>query len=166
MSTPTATRRLVAGTAALALAGGAFAVVAASSPAQAAVPAVFNWEISQQFDDHLSTHTLTDGATEDADGVVSFAGGVGSYNAANGAATVSYQGSVKGAFIPGPGAPQVYAITIEDPTVVVEDDGSGWISAVVSSVIGTDAAPSASTTTDPRRGHDLRCSPTAGPPSR
>lgn len=145
MSTHTSTRRLVAGSAAVALVGGAFAVVTATTPAQAAVAPVFNWEISQQFDGHLSSHTLGDGATEDADGVISFAGGVGSYNPANGAATISYQGSVKGAFNHPATQVQQYAVTLEDPTVVVEGDGSGRISAVVSSVVGTDAAPSDST---------------------
>ncbi len=148
MSPTTRTRRSVAGSAALALVGGAFAVVTAAAPAQAVAVPALNWQVSQQFKDHLSTRTLGDGATESADGVVAFPRGVGSYNPANGAATVAYQGSVKGAFVNA--GTEHYSVTIEDPTVVVDGAGMGSISAVVSAANAAGMGNQASAT-EPKR---------------
>src|SRR5688572_1743085 len=101
------------GTAALAVVG----VAATATPAAAADPApVLTWEISQQFDDHLSTHTLTGGATETADGVITFPDGVGSYNAGNGTTSVQFHGQVVGAFNTSP-VTTLYSVTVADPQV-------------------------------------------------
>lgn len=103
----------------------------ATAPAQAAEPLpVLTWEISQQFDDHLSTHVLTDGAVESAEGVITFPGGVGSYDAGDGTTSVAYQGSVAGSFAMA--AVTYYSVTIADPIVTVDESGDGQITAVVS----------------------------------
>ncbi|GEP36040.1 hypothetical protein NSZ01_38080 [Nocardioides szechwanensis] len=103
----------------------------ATAPAQAAEPLpVLTWEISQQFDDHLSTHVLTGGAEESAEGVITFPGGVGSYDAGDGTTSVAYQGSVAGSFAMA--AVTYYTVTIADPIVTVDESGDGQITAVVS----------------------------------
>jgi hypothetical protein len=105
--------------------------LSASSPAQAAAAAPeLQWEISQQFDDHLSTHVLGDGATENADGVVTFPNGVGSYDASSGVTTIAYDGSVSGSF-ENMGS-TFYTVTIAEPIVTVDRAGKGSLSAVVS----------------------------------
>lgn len=103
--------------------------VVAAQPASAATPALA-WEISQQFDDHLSTHALTDGATEDADGVITFPGGTGTVDPETGAGTIQYEGSVAGSFAIGPTT--YYEVTLADPAVTVDESGNGEITAVVS----------------------------------
>ncbi len=148
MSISTTAQRSVAGSAALALLGSAFAVVAATAPAQAVAAPSFDWQISQQFKDHLSTRTLGDGASESGGGAVTFPAGVGSYNPTNGAATVSYQGSVKGAFVNN--GTEYYSVTLKDPTVVVEGDGKGSVSAVVSATNAAAMGNPASSTTPQR----------------
>lgn len=104
------------------------------APAQAApAPLSLQWEISQQFDDHLSTHTYADGATENADGVVTFPGGVSS--TVGGVEQVAFEGSVSGAFFP-PGSPAAaYAITIADPVVTIDGTAS-VITAEVTAEVG------------------------------
>lgn len=126
-------KRGLATLAATSLAAAGLAAVS-TAPAQAAEPQpVLTWEISQRFDDHLSNHALTDGATESESGVISFPGGVGSYDPATGAMSVAYDGSVAGSFPhPFTGAFQ-YTITIADPIVTIDDAGDGEISALVSS---------------------------------
>ncbi|GAA3546586.1 HtaA domain-containing protein [Nocardioides daeguensis] len=123
-------RRVLAALTAGGVAATALAL-SAPSPAQAvaAVPEL-QWEISQQFDDHLSTHVLTDGATENADGVITFPNGVGSYDAASGVTTMAYDGSVAGSF-ENMGS-TFYTVTIADPVVTVDRTGKGSLSAVVS----------------------------------
>lgn len=96
------------------------------------VPLTLQWEISERFDTHLASHELGDGATEDADGVITFPGGVGTYDTATGEASVAYQGSVAGSFGPNFGLPKQYTITVADPVVTVDADGAGEITAVVS----------------------------------
>lgn len=120
----------------------------AAAPAGAAPTAgQLAWEISQQFDDHLSTHELTDGATEAEDGVITFPGGTGTLDPATGAGTVQYDGAVTGAFVMGVAQ---YQVTIADPAVTVEEDGDGQITALVSaSNIASVMGPAAST--DPKR---------------
>jgi hypothetical protein len=128
---------------AAALLGAGITVLPAPAQAVDPVPApVLKWEISQQFDDHLSTHTYTGGATEDANGVVSFPDGVGSYNAQNGTATVAYSGSVRGAFVNG--GNEFYSVTFADPIVTVAGNGDGSVSAVVSSTVTGPPATSTS----------------------
>ncbi|WKN47681.1 HtaA domain-containing protein [Nocardioides sp. Arc9.136] len=141
--------RWVASAAATTLAASGLALVAAAAPAPAAPPApVLTWEISQQFDDHLSSHVLGGGATETTEGVVTFPDGVGTYDPATGAGSVSYAGSVAGSFAFG-GSP-FYTVTIANPTVTVDADGEGTVTAKVSaSNVGSGQAPAAST--DPER---------------
>ncbi|WP_028471693.1 HtaA domain-containing protein [Nocardioides alkalitolerans] len=108
-----------------------------SSPATAAdeptaAPALA-WEISEQFDSHLSTHTLADGATEDAAGVITFPNGVGTYDAGTGVSSVAYEGSVTGAFVNAGNT--FYSVTLSDPVVSVDAAGDGTVSATVSSFV-------------------------------
>lgn len=111
--------------------------IAGLAPAQAAPPAFasaasgsFAWEISEQFDDHLSTHELTDGATEDDAGVVTFPAVSAQVDPATGAGTVQYDGSVKGTFVNS--GTSYYWVKIEDPAVTVDAAGEGTITALVS----------------------------------
>jgi hypothetical protein len=104
--------------------------VLAGPPASAADDSTLTWEISQQFDDHLSTHELGGGATEAEDGVVTFPGGEGGFDPGTGAGSVAYEGSVAGSFIVG--LTTYYTVTIADPTVTVDEDGQGEITAMVS----------------------------------
>lgn len=141
--------RRVAALAAGALASTTLATVgiaAMSAPAQAAgTGGALAWEISQQFDDHLSTHVLGGGATEAADGVVTFPFDHGSVNPTTGAAVIEYDGSAAGSFING--GTTYYTVTFADPIVTVGDDGKGTISAVVSaSNAAAMGNPAASTT--------------------
>lgn len=119
-----------------------------SPPAVAAEPLTFDWEISPRFDDHLSTHTLADGATEDADGVVTFPDGEGTYDPVSGVTEVSFGGSVEGVFAAG-GTP-FYGVTVADPTVSVDASGAGEISAVVSAWNAA-AGPNPAASTTPTR---------------
>lgn len=151
--TRTVARRGVRASAALTVAALVTAPLAlATSPAQAAdetaAPLSLRWEISERFDNHLSTHVLEGGATEDAEGVITFPGGVGTYDATTGEASVAYEGSVAGSFV-AVGATQ-YTVTVADPVVSVDAEGAGEISAVVSAWnTGGMGNPEAST--DPTR---------------
>ncbi|MBF4161083.1 HtaA domain-containing protein [Nocardioides acrostichi] len=128
--------RAVAACAAAGLAASGLALLAgpaaeATAPARAEADDLsLAWEISPRFDDHLSTHELGDGATEDSDGVITFPDGAGSYDPGTGVASVAYQGSVSGSFAFA--GTTYYTVTLEDPTVTVDDEGHGVISAVVS----------------------------------
>lgn len=124
------TRRPLAALAAAGVAAAGLSLVPAVPAHAAPAPLTLQWEISQQFDDHLSTHTLTDGATESADGVITFPGGVGSFDSATGLSEVAYDGAVEGAFV-NAGA-TFYKVTIADPIVRVDATGKGEITAVVS----------------------------------
>lgn len=105
--------------------------VSAVTPAQAATPSgVLTWEVSQYFDEHLSTHVLTGGASEDDEGVITFPGGEGVYNATTGATSVAYDGSVAGSFAFA--GTTYYTVTIAEPVVSIDADGNGEITAVVS----------------------------------
>lgn len=126
--------RLVASAAATALAASGLALVAAA-PASAATAPSFTWGISQQFEDHLSSQVLADGAQEPEDGVFVFPNGTGSYDTATGAASLTYDGSVQGTFtIPVVGT-EVYSVTFADPAVTVEPDGDGTLTALVSAKV-------------------------------
>ncbi|MBC9733626.1 HtaA domain-containing protein [Nocardioides marmotae] len=145
--------RWVASAAATTVAASGLALVAAA-PATAAPAPSLRWEISQQFDDHLSSHELGDGATESADGVITFPSGVGSYDAATGAGSVTYDGSVAGSFLIPVVGTAAYTVTFADPTVTVDADGEGTISAVVSAKVSagrgqpaTEVAPARVTVT-------------------
>lgn len=124
-----------------ALATGGLVALAPAAHAADPAPATFQWKISQQFVNSLPVHTTGDGATEDETSrVVTFGAGQGSYNPANGAATVSYSGWVQGAFknasCPGDGTPgdtTCYWVRFANPTVTVDGEGHGSITAEVTS---------------------------------
>lgn len=141
-------RRPLAGLTATAVAAAALASLP-TAPAHAedevVVPApaasVLSWEISEQFDAHLSTHTYTGGVTETDGGVLSFPGGTVDQTAPAGVARIDYTGSVTGAFLnPAPPNAQLYAVSVADPTVEVNlATGVGTISADVGYVVGAGA---------------------------
>ena len=139
------TARSLSGLTAAAVAtAGLLAVSSAPAHADTTAP-VLKWEISQRFDDHLSTHVLSGGATEDASGVVTFKDGFGYYDPSDGSTWMSYTGSVAGSFVAA-GATQ-YTVTLADPIVAVDDSGNGSISALVSAWnTGGMGNPPASTT--------------------
>lgn len=138
-------------TGALATAGLSVATIATTaSPAAAADPEpVLTWEVSQQFDDHLSTHALTDGATENTDGVITFPGGVGTYNPGNGTTTVSYDGQVAGSFVMV--VTTYYTVTIADPVITIDDEGNGQMTAVVSASNAESGPSTPAASTSPTR---------------
>lgn len=115
----------------LGLAGVLAAPAAAQAPAdaRAAAAPLLRWEVSQQFDDHLSSHDLQGGATEDGDGVVTFPDGVGTYDPGTGVSEVAYQGSVRGAFRLGQ---EFYHVRIAEPALRVDGSGRGEMTALVS----------------------------------
>lgn len=130
-----------------ALVGTAPASAAASSTASAATGS-FGWEISEQFDDHLSTHELSDGATEDAAGVITFPAVSSAVDPATGVGTVQYDGAVKGTFV-NAGSP-FYWVKLEDPAVTVDAAGKGTVTALVSAWNAA-AMGSAEASTSPAR---------------
>ncbi|WP_243056908.1 HtaA domain-containing protein [Nocardioides sp. SR21] len=130
--------RRVAAVAALSLASTGLVGVAAQ-PASAAELS-FTWEISQQLDDHLSTHALTGGATEDSSGVITFPGGEGSFDPETGAGTVQYDGAVAASF------QTFYEVKIAEPAVTIDEQGNGEITAVVSGWDAPSGGPAAGTT--------------------
>ncbi len=105
------------------------AVADESSGDTTATAPVLRWEVSQQFDDHLSSHELGGGATEDSGGVVTFPGGSGTYDPATGVSEVAYQGSVRGAFQLGQ---EFYHVRIAEPVLHVDGSGRGEMTALVS----------------------------------
>lgn len=141
------------------------AVVGLAAPAHAdAAAPVLSWEISPRFDDHLSTHTLSEGASEDEDGVVSFPLVAADLDPATGVGTLTYDGSVKGAFAMM--GTEYYSVTLADPVVSVTGDGSGTLSAVVSAANAA-TQQGAAAATDPARVvvttfHDATWAPSSG----
>lgn len=125
-------RRTLAGVMTTTLAASGIALLPAGAQAAETAPApTLTWKISQQFVDHLSTRTLSGGATY-ADGTgFTFGGGVGYTDSGNGVSRIAYQGSVKGAFVNQ--GTEFYSVTVADPIVSVDADGEGTVSAVVSS---------------------------------
>lgn len=120
-----------------------FAIPTANAADPVAGPAL-HWKVSTQFANNLSAHTFDGGASEDGDKVITFPGGVGSYNP-NGAASISYSGSVTAAFNNPSSGAELYRVTIAEPRIVIDSDGEGVLSAIVSSnVTGSDS-------TDPKR---------------
>jgi hypothetical protein len=139
-------RRTLAGAMTTALAASTLALLPSSAqadPAPAAPPAL-SWKISQQFVDHLSTRTLTNGATFSADTGFTFVDGTGFHDSGNGASSVAYRGSVKGAFAFG--GNDLYSVTVADPVVTVDAAGEGTISALVSSTVTAQGANPAGST--------------------
>ncbi|MCL3838670.1 HtaA domain-containing protein [Aeromicrobium duanguangcaii] len=131
-STLTRGRRLLAATTATALAAGVLAL--APTTAHAAAPAggsTLQWKISDQFTNHFADRTLGGGATETADGTVSFVSGATSHDASTGITEVDYKGSVTGAFVMT--GTRYYEVTVANPTVEVSANGAGQITAEVSS---------------------------------
>lgn len=128
-------------TAGLATAG-LVALTAPTATAANAATGSFNWEISQRFDEYLVEHAVASGASENADGVVSFPAVSSSIDPTTGAGTVQYDGSVQAGFLPPMPNPTVaYWVKIEDPAVVVDADGEGRITALVSSAVGAFETP-------------------------
>lgn len=143
-------RRSLAGALTTALAASSIALLPSSAqadPDPAPAPNL-TWKISQQFVDHLSTRTLGANTTFNAETGFTFSGGTGYFDAGNGAASIAYKGSVKGAFING--TTEFYSVTVADPIVTVEADGEGTISAVVSSANAAQG-PNPAASTDPAR---------------
>jgi hypothetical protein len=141
---------LVTAPLALAAAPAQAAPAAPAAAAESAVPLSLQWEISERFDSHLSTHVLGDGATEDAStGVITFPGGVGTYDPFTDEASVAYDGSVAGSFAFG--GTTYYTVTLADPVVTVAADGTGEISAVVSAWNASTGPSSPEASTDPTR---------------
>ncbi|MCL3819872.1 Ig-like domain repeat protein [Aeromicrobium wangtongii] len=139
-------RRTLAGAMTTALAASTLALLpttAQADPAPAAAPAL-TWKISQQFVDHLSTRTLAGGATFSADSGFTFVNGTGYFDAGNGAASMAYQGSVRGAFAMA--GTEYYSVTVANPVVAVDSQGDGTISAVVSSTAVAQGTTPASST--------------------
>lgn len=143
-------RRTLAGALTTALAASSIALlpsVAQAEPGPAGEPTL-TWKISQQFVDHLSTRSLGGGATFNVETGFTFSGGTGYFDSGNGASSIAYKGSVKGAFVNG--TTEYYSVTVADPIVTVDAAGEGAISAVVSSASAAmGASPAAST--DPKR---------------
>lgn len=133
--TATRRRRLAIGVTG-ALVGGLCAVAmptaAQSTPSRAAELAAgpLTWNISEQFVDHLSTRTLTDGATFHEEGATFGFPATGITTEADGDVVRSFRGSVKGAFAMN--GTEYYSVTLAQPTITVEPDGDGEVTAVVS----------------------------------
>lgn len=143
-------RRSFAGVVTTALAASSLALLpgtAQAADAPVAAP-TFTWKISQQFVDHLSTRTLSDGATFDAASGFTFVDGTGYFDSGNGAASISYEGSVKAGFVFS--GNEFYSVTVADPVVTVDADGEGTISAVVSSANAAQGSTAAATTSPTR----------------
>ena len=130
-STLTRGRRLLAGTTVAALTAGALALAPTTAHAADVATPTLQWKISETFGAHLGTHTLSGGATESADKVVSFVDGATSYDASTGVTEVDYDGSVTGAFAMA--GTRYYEVTVANPTVEVAASGAGRITADVSS---------------------------------
>ena len=140
-------RRPLVGIMTTAVAASALALVPGTAQAADAAPVAaptFTWKISQQFVDHLSTRTLTDGATFDATTGFTFVDGTGYVDSGNGAASISYEGSVKAGFVFS--GNEFYSVTVADPVVTVDAAGEGTISAVVSSANAAQGTTAAATT--------------------
>lgn len=130
MNHPRTLRRRVGATAALTVAAASLAVVSAP-PASADTPEnVLKWGMSQYLNEHLTSQTFTDGASEGADGVVTFTAGVGRRDTSTGVTSVEYQGSAHYGFAMG--GPELYWVTFTDPQVRIDADGDGEILADVS----------------------------------
>lgn len=142
-------RRALTGSLATVMAGAAL-VALPSAPAQAdAASPVLTWRVSQYFDEHLSTHTYTGDVTETPEGVITFPGGVGTFNTGGTSASISYTGSVTGAFVNA--GTEYYHVTIADPTVTVDVAGEGQITAVVSASNISTGPTSPAASTEPTR---------------
>lgn len=150
-TTPTTAARLRRGLATGTVVGlgvAGLALLPAAPATAEPAPSVLAWEISPRFDDHLSNHVLADGATEDADGVITFPNGEGSYDLVTGVTEVAFDGSVEGSFAAG--GSTFYKVTIAEPVVSVDAEGEGEISAVVSAWNAA-AGPNPEASTEPAR---------------
>ena len=156
-------RRLVGAVGATAAGALVAATLTVAPAAQAATPVApsLTWNVSENFVRHLffsytspgsgltPTGTVSGGATitEGTAGVYTddyfTFPGAGVTTAADGTVTRSYAGTVRGAFVAG-GSEQ-YSVTIADPKVTVAPDGTGTLSATVSSTVGaTTSTPAVS----------------------
>jgi len=109
-----------------------FAFTPGTAHADDPVAPDLKWQVSEYFATSFSlkTHDLADGATEDANGVVSFPEVSGTYDPTSGAAKVNYGGSVTGKQVSNGNT--LFSVTLADPTIGVDGDGNGTVSALVS----------------------------------
>lgn len=110
--------RRVATLAALSLATAGLGAVAAQ-PAIAADDATLQWGLSTYLNEHLTQQSFTDGATESADGVVTFTGGTTAGD------TTTYRGTASYSFS------GLYSFAFSDLAVTLDDQGDGTIAADV-----------------------------------
>jgi len=125
------TAALVAVVAASSLVGaGETTEAAAEVPAApSAATGVLNWEISDAFDTELPAHYWANGASEGSDGVISFPAVSSTVDPATGAGTVQFRGLVRATSHDGGQAR--LSVGVQDPAVVVDADGEGYVTAVV-----------------------------------
>ena len=145
-STLSAPRRRLAAGVAGAMIAGLTTVTLVQTPGAQAAPATgeLTWNVSEQFVNHLSTRTLSDGAIFDETAKTFTFPATEMSVQADGTAVRSYDGTVKGAFVMG--ATEFYSVTITDPTVTVAPDGDGEITATVSAAnAASGQGPAAST---------------------
>jgi hypothetical protein len=138
---PWRTRALTGPLAAAVVAAG-LSVAAAPAHAEESVTAPsLSWKVSAYIANpsgQFADHTVSGGATE-TDRTVTFPNGVGTYNSATGATSVTYAGTFKAA-----GQGGSYSVAFANPTVTVDSSGQGSISADVTWTIapGSTAGPS------------------------
>lgn len=107
-------------------------------------PLTFAWEVSSAFDSSLPDHALSNGATEDGDGVITFTNGKGAFSPVTGAGSVTYEGTVAASYsdpVLGALVGKDREVTISNPTVTVDDSGRGTVTADVSSASGRTLLP-------------------------
>ncbi|UMG93272.1 HtaA domain-containing protein [Nocardioides sp. TF02-7] len=144
-SVPSPLRRALAAAVAVGVGGAGLTMLPAAPASAAPAPVALQWQVSQQFQNHLCVQTFDDGATESEGGVVTFPEGEGTFDAQTGVTEIQYAGSVEGGFAPGergacvPDGTPVYTMTIADPAVSVDASGAGEISALVSTSVGPNA---------------------------
>jgi hypothetical protein len=102
-----------------------------SGPAQAANALTLRWGVSQYLNEHLTSQGFSNGATEDANGVVTFVAGTGT-RSSTGAVTTSYVGTARYAFANPMTGAELYSLSFSDPQVVVDASGAGRVLSDVS----------------------------------
>ncbi len=97
---------------------------------------VLKWKVSRIFDEgeQLRSHVLGDGATEAADGVITFPRGSGTFDEATGRTDLRFQGWVEATAYTATGAKH-FSVRIEDPWIQIDTSGNGHVRAVVTSVV-------------------------------
>lgn len=125
-------RRAASAVTATALVSTALALTAPAAQADEPATSSLTWGISQQFREHFTASYMpgsdivgTGGATY-ADELATYINGAGTYDEAAGTASVKYAGTIQGSF------GTFYSVTISNPAVTVQGDGSGTLTAEVS----------------------------------